>query len=216
MRPRAVERAASRRCRPCGPSRSRRRDSGRSSRSPGDVEQLAPAAPRRPPALEASAVENVERGADRALRLRVVREPPGGTQQTAIGADVLHAHALVETVLRARPPEARALDAAPGRLAGRERVAEVVHPDHAGFDATRDAARLREVARPYARSEPELAVVRTVHRLVLAVKRLDADDGPKDLLVGQRPSHHRRLEKPTVPLGSRRVCQPLDVVALTL
>src|SRR5205823_14725952 len=133
--------------------------SARSPRPPYELPQLAAMPPCRAQPFEPRAVEHVEPGAERALRLGVVGEPPRGTQAAAIRVDVLHPYALVEAVPRARAPEAGALDTAPRRLACRERIAEVIHPHHAGLDATCDAIRLRDVARPYARGEAELGVV---------------------------------------------------------
>src|SRR5581483_7686594 len=173
-------------------------------------------APRRPPALEPLAVEHVEGRAERALGLLVVREPPGRPQAAAIRVDVLDADALVEPVLRARTAEARVLHASPRRLPGRERVAEVVDPDHARVDAAHDAARLVEIARPDARRQPEPRVVRTLHGLVLAVERLDAHGRAEDLVVGQRAPADERLEEPAVARTALGAREALDAVALRL
>src|SRR5690242_6311553 len=90
------------------------------------------------------AASATRRATDRHRRRRAHRAPlvarapsprrTGTTTPPAAGVDVLHAHPLVQAVLRARPPEARRLDSAPRGLTGRERVAEVVHPHHAGVD----------------------------------------------------------------------------------
>src|SRR5581483_2728023 len=188
----------------------------RSPHPPRKLPQLATGAPRRTQTLEPAPVEDVERGKERALGTCVVREPPRRPEPAALAVDVLDAHALVQPVLRARPPEARRLDAAPRRLTGRERVAEVVDPHHARVEPPRDAVGLREIARPDARTEPVRAVVRTADRVVLTVERLDGDDRAEELLVGQRPRDHGRLQVPAVAVRPPYRREPLDTVALAL
>src|SRR3954447_18732007 len=133
------------------------------------MNETAAVTPRGAPALQPFAVQHVEQAAERGLGLDVVREPPRRPDATAIRVEVLDLHALVEAVLRARPPEARSLYAAPRRLARRERVAEVVDPDHARIDPACDAVGLREITRPHTGGEPELGRIRAVDGFLLAV-----------------------------------------------
>src|SRR3954469_6833838 len=99
-------------------------------------------------ALEALAVQDIERVAQRRGGALVVGEPPAGLRATAVRIHVFHLYALVQTVLATRAPEARCLRAAPRSLAGRERVAEVVHPHHPDVEPAGDAICPLRIARP--------------------------------------------------------------------
>src|SRR5207253_1722856 len=153
--------------RPSAPSPTRRRATARSPADPpAQPKQLAPSSPC---GAHAVAVQNLERRAQPGKLLLVVGEPPRRTEPPPVDVDVLHRDAFVEAVLRLRAPEAGRLDAAPARLAGAERVAVVVDPDHAGLDAVSYAPRARQVARPDARAETERGIVREPDRIVLVL-----------------------------------------------
>src|SRR3954454_6065838 len=119
------------------------------------MNEIAPVPPRCTQPLEAFAVEDVERVAKRGCGAVVVREPPARLRAAAVGVHVLDLHALVQPVLAVRAPEARGLRAAPRRLPGAERVAEVVDPDHPRLETACDAVGARRIARPDARAEAE-------------------------------------------------------------
>src|SRR5436305_2505008 len=121
-------------------------------------------------ALEAFAVQHVERVAQCGGRALVIRIPPARFRPAAVRVHVLHLDALVQPVLATRAPEAGCLRAAPRRLSGRERVAEVVDPHHSRVETARDPVGTCDVARPNARAEAEARVVCAPDRVILAVE----------------------------------------------
>src|SRR6188768_435224 len=119
------------------------------------------------------------------------------TSGPRIDHHVLDERVVLEGVLAAVLAPAGLLDATVRSL-GRQREV-LIDPDGPELQLAGDAHRLADRAREHRAREPELHVVRPLHRLVLVGEALDGDDRPEDLvlddlgaLVGVRDD--RRLE----------------------